>query len=806
MIPDMTELESSLIRQATVTPQWLSGNQAFWYLREDGLGGSQFILVDCATGLRQAAFDHDGLARELGKQTEQIIEPHRLPFWWINVAQDGSWMRFQFDGHTWQYERNDKLELWDGDLDMGDFDDASDEGASPWSRQKSSITFANHTTHSITYSWMDNEGSARYYGIVVAGQSRTQESYAGHVWRLTVEDSEKKIACTVKDRHATAVIGELPDRLTLNWQSDVWGGENRSAKLDGSVPTKAGPEIFVRDYNAWIRHVDGTEEPLSHGASVDGSFKEDYIYPSSAQQYAVMWQCEPESEHIVHMVDSSPEDQLQPKLKSIQYLKPGDNVEVCRPRLFDLGVRKEICVDNRLFNNPYVLVNIGWSEDDTKYRFIYNERGHKRVRLLEINLSGNVRILAENRSETFVDYHHKLYYKIIESRGEFLWASERDGWNHLYLYDLTDGSVKNQITQGEWVMRSVEAIDLERGLIWFTCLGLVPGQDPYYAHLACIGFDGSGLRIVTDGDGTHTWKWSPGRRFLIDSWSRVDLPPHTVLRKAQTGEMIASLEQNPLDILVEAGWSCPEIFMAPGRDGQTMIHGVIIRPASFDASKSYPILERIYAGPQGYYTPKAFQPLAKLRQRANQGYIIVLMDGMGTNWRSKAFHDVCYKNLKDAGLPDRIAWIRKAAETRPWMDISRVGCYGSSAGGQNAAAAVLHHGDFYKAACASAGSHDNRMDKLWWNELWMGHPVDESYRESSNVTHAHKLRSALMLVVGELDTNVDPSSTLQLANSLIKADKDFELVFVPGGDHHVSTLPYVEKKQDCFFRKYLKPV
>lgn len=177
---------------------------------------------------------------------------------------------------------------------------------------------------------------------------------------------------------------------------------------------------------------------------------------------------------------------------------------------------------------------------------------------------------------------------------------------------------------------------------------------------------------------------------------------------------------------------------------------------------------------------------------------------MGTNWRSKKFHNICYKNVKDAGFPDRIAWMQAAAKSRPFMDLSRVGCYGYSAGGQNAAAAVIHHADFYKAAVAGAGSHDNRLGALLWGEMFMGYPVDESYDECSNVTHAHKLGGALMLCIGGMDNNVDPASTLRLAHKLIEADKDFDMVLVPKGAHHAGETPWAERKMYAFFKKHLQ--
>ena len=212
-------------------------------------------------------------------------------------------------------------------------------------------------------------------------------------------------------------------------------------------------------------------------------------------------------------------------------------------------------------------------------------------------------------------------------------------------------------------------------------------------------------------------------------------------------------------------------------------YGIIIRPTSFDAAKKYPVIESIYAGPHGSFVPKTFSEYYGMQALAELGFIVVQIDGMGTANRSKAFHDVAAKNLKDAGFPDRILWHQAVAKKYPFYDISRVGIYGGSAGGQNALGGMLFHAEFYKAAVAFAGCHDNRMDKIWWNEQWMGWPIGPEYAESSNVTHASNLRGKLLLVVGELDTNVDPSSTMQVVNALIKANKTFDLLVMPGEDH-----------------------
>ena len=256
--------------------------------------------------------------------------------------------------------------------------------------------------------------------------------------------------------------------------------------------------------------------------------------------------------------------------------------------------------------------------------------------------------------------------------------------------------------------------------------------------------------------------------------------------------------------LLATDWTTPERFVAKGRDNKTDIHGIIWRPTNFDPKKKYPVIEKIYAGPHGFFVPKKFSSYFKTQSLAELGFIVVQMDGMGTNWRDRAFHDVCWKNLGDSGFPDRIEWIKAAAKKYPQMVVDRVGIFGGSAGGQSSTRAMLAHGDFYKVAVSDCGCHDNRMDKIWWNEAWMGWPIGPHYKEQSNVTNAHKLSGKLLLTVGELDRNVDPASTMQVIDALIKADKDFDMLVVPGGGHGVGESPYgLRRRRDYFVRHLL---
>lgn len=507
----------------------------------------------------------------------------------------------------------------------------------------------------------------------------------------------------------------------------------------------------------------------------------------------------------VTLVESSPRDQLQPKTSTYNYLKPGDPIPLPKPHLFDVEERKEIVVSDELFPNPWSVTRDHWSKDSKRFYFVYNQRGHTVMRLLAIDAeTGKVTPVVNEECKTFFDYNSKLYVNYLDGTNELIWMSERDGWNHLYLIDLKSGEAKH-ITKGEWVVRAVERVDIEKREIEFRALGIHPDQDPYHVHYCRIKFDGTGLVKLTDGDGTHSIEYSPDRKHFIDTYSRVDLPPVVELRRASDGQKVCDLEQADASALLKTGWLYPERFVAKGRDGKTDIHGYIVRPSNFDPAKKYPVIESIYAGPHDHHVRKAFSSAPGEQRMAELGFIVVRIDGMGTNWRSKAFHDVCWKNLGDSGFPDRIPWIKAAAAKRPEMDLSKgVGIYGGSAGGQSSTRALLAFGDFYTVAVSDCGCHDNRMDKIWWNELWMSWPVGAHCAEQSNVTQAHKLKGKLLLIVGELDRNVDPASTMQVASALIRADRDFDMLVVPGAGHGATASPQARRRQmDYFVRNLL---
>ena len=578
---------------------------------------------------------------------------------------------------------------------------------------------------------------------------------------------------------------------------DINGGDPRKSP-DGKM------EAVVQNFNLAIRPVDGRAWTLlSTDGSDGGYFDPDSIAWSPDSKKIAVFKVKPGFRRFVNYVESSPEDQLQPKNSTMQYAKPGDVLDVEVPVLFDVETKGRIAIDNDLFSNAYDVTRLVWKKNSSAVTFEYNQRGHQLYRVVEIDAtSGKTRAVITEEPKTFFCYSGKRFRHDVDDGKEVIWMSERDGWNHLYMYDGVTSKVKHQITKGEWVVRGVQHVDEAAKQILFSASGTSISKDPYFVHYYRINFDGTGLTPFTSADANHNATYSTDFKYYVDQYSRVDMAPVVELRRTADASLVMELERADNSALVKAGWKPPEVFVAKGRDGTTDIWGVIFRPTNFDPSKKYPVIENIYAGPQGSFVPKTFQAFNAMQAQAEVGFIVVQIDGMGTNNRSKAFHDVAWKNLKDAGFPDRILWHKAVAAKYPYYDMTRVGLYGTSAGGQNSLGGLLFFPEFYKAAVSAAGCHDNRMDKIWWNEQWMGWPIGPEYSESSNVDNAYRLQGKVLLVVGEMDTNVDPSSTYQVVNQLYKHNKDFDLLVVPGMGHG-SGGAYGDHKRYDFFTRHL---
>lgn len=596
---------------------------------------------------------------------------------------------------------------------------------------------------------------------------------------------------------------------------------------DLRVPAKNEPhlspdekwEALVIGYNLVVRPAGGRAATVVTTDGSEGAFydPQSILWAPDSQTVAA-YRVEPGFARYVTRVVSAPEDQLQPKVVEQLYPKPGDRVDREHPVLVRIASGKVLTVDPTLIPNAYKLDDLQWREDGDSFAFHYTRRGHQQASVIEVDAqTGAARAIITEEAPTFI-YRDRRFWHLVEGADrEAIWLSERDGRAHLYLYDTERGQVINQITTGGYVVREVVSVDDENRQIYFAASGMNPGEDPYFLHYYRIDFDGSNLTPLTQAPASHEVTFSSDRKYYLDTYSRVDLPNVAELRRTADGSLVRRLGEADVSRLMAAGFRPPEVFVAKARDGVTDIWGLIVKPRDFDPAKTYPVIENIYAGPHDSFVPKTFWPFGwfsggdkviGMQALADLGFIVVQMDGMGTANRTKAFQDVAWKNVGESGFPDRILWHQAAAKAYRWYDISRgVGLYGGSAGGQSTLGGLLFHPDFYTVGVAFAGCFDNRMDKISWNEQWMGWPVDESYAASSGVDNAWRLQGDLLIVYGEQDSNVDPASSLQVVNALIEAGKDFDLLTIPGGEHAAgrSTGPidYGQRRTYDFFVRHL---
>ncbi|MBU1014152.1 MAG: S9 family peptidase [Bacteroidetes bacterium] len=472
--------------------------------------------------------------------------------------------------------------------------------------------------------------------------------------------------------------------------------------------------------------------------------------------------------------------------------------------LFDVNTRKQTKVDIEPFPKFLYSGSMEWLNNEMLV-FDRNLRGYKQNDIIEVNgINGKTRLVASDKMDTYVDVNI-AFYKVLDKTRELLVTSERDGWNHLYLFDWESGELKNQVTKGNFVFKSLKYLDEENRLIYFTACGMEDERNPYLDHLYVVNFDGSGLKLLTPEDAHHEILFNKTGDLFVDNYSRVDLPTISVLRYSKTGEILMEIEQADVKDLLATGWTYPEVYKVKARDNETDIWGVIRRPSNFSAKNKYPIIDGTYSGPHAVRMPISFTNAYRSWDQsfAELGSIVVTVDGLGTAQRSKKFHDFSYKNLGDIGADDHEKAIRELAAKYKYMDIDRVGIFGHSAGGYDAARALLIKPDFYKVGVSSAGNHDQRIDKVWWNELYMGFPEGPEYEQQANMSKAANLKGKLLLIHGDMDNNVNPIETIRMANALMEANRDFDMLIIPNKDHNLYDHKFFTRKRWDYFVKNL---
>jgi len=715
----------------TVRASWLPGDK-FWY-RNTTAGGTEFVLLDGASGQKQPAFDHEKVAAALSKGAGRAFDAKKLPFQAIEFTPDMQSVKFRIGRRMWTCDR------------------------------------------------------------------------AGN-------------ACTAEERPAGEAAAAAP-------------AGRPAAALD--VPSPDGKRtVFIRDWNLWMRDVaTKNETQLTKDGVKDYGYATDNAGWVKSDRPIVVWS--PDSKKIA----TFQQDQRKvgdmyvvetkvghPVLQQWKYPLPGDeNVTMIERVIIDADsgemVRLKMPPDqhrstlcDHIICRGSEWADVEWSPDAKKLAFVSTSRDHKKEQLRVADAAtGTIRDIYEETAATqFESGQGRVNWKYLPESNEFIWYTERSGWGHLYLYDLATGKLKNPISSGDWVVTQVLRVDEKARQIWFVAVGREQGEDPYFAHFYRVGFDGKSLTPLTPESGNHEISMSDSGKYFLDSYSKPDVPPVTVLRD-NTGKTIATVEKADISKLLATGWKPPMPIKVKARDGQTDLYGLMFTPTNLDKSKKYPIINYIYPGPQGGSVgtrsfSAARQDSAAL---AELGFIVVAIDGMGNPLRSKAFHDKWYANMGDNTLPDQMAGMKELAQRFPFIDIDRVGIWGHSGGGNATADAMFRYPDFFKVGIAESGNHDNREYEDDWGERYQGLEVKNAngisnYDDQANQNLAKNLRGHLLLAHGTIDDNVPPYSTLLVVDALIKANKDFDLLLLPNQRHGYGSMSnYMTRRRWDYFVRWL---
>lgn len=509
----------------------------------------------------------------------------------------------------------------------------------------------------------------------------------------------------------------------------------------------------------------------------------------------------------MYLLNWSIDSLYKPELLSYYRGSPADTTVITYMPVF-IDVESGKVLKTNIKQPHFLGLNLKWNQSGTKTYGLYYHRGYKQMDVIEIDAeTGHLRTVFTDKSDTNIEY--KTQFEYLEEDGFAFVTSEKTGWNQLYKIDWKTGK-SQAIAPGNYVVKEIKAIDRKNKTLYFTASGKEENVNPYFEFLYKVHFNGSGFRLLTPEPIDHQIHISPDFNYFIDNRSTPADPTISSVRNMKNGKILLELEKTNIDELMEKGWKLPELFTTVGRDGKTTIYGAVWKPTHFDETRKHPVIDYTYTGPHTQIVPSNFSKVlwpyayADIQALAEMGFIVVQIDGLGSAGRSKEFRDWSYGKLGD-NLKDHVLAIKELGNKFSWIDTTRVGIFGHSAGGYDAAHALLTLNDTYKAAVSQAADHDWRMEKAWWPEMYAGWPVGAYYDQQSNITLAPELKGNLLLIHGGIDENVNPSATFKLAEALIKADKYFDMLIVPSGRHGLPKQYeiYLAKKRWNFFLDHL---
>ncbi len=754
-----------------VDPHWLKNSDRFWYVYETRQGKLWYI-VDAARRVKKPLFDNAKLAAEITRIVRDPFDAQHLPIQNLKFVKDENTISFEIKS-TQDVVKKDTA-----------------------AKKDSATTTAGRAGR--------GGGRTGATGSPAAGGTEKKVFYFEYNLNSGVltelKDYEKP-----KDRTMWASFS--PDRKTI-----LFAKNNNLFWMDSANYVKAQ---IKDDDSTIVEHqitTDG-EEDYSYGGgggenNVDkeknkNKRKRTFVQWSPDGKYFVLSRTDSRQVKDLWVLNNISEP--RPTLETYKYQMPGEKEAPIRELyLFDFATKKSKKLKVNAFKDQEVSV---WSrpplqkERDDEFRASYwhgtndkfyisrTSRDLKRIDLCVVDVKTDTAVtLIEERLNTYVESRR---VGLVNGGKELIQWSEADGWAHFYLYD-EKGKLKNQITSGAFHCEDIESIDEKNRVLYFTANGREDGEDPYYLHLYRVNFDGSGLQLLNKGNFDHGVSMDDNSRYFVNTFSRVNTAPESVLMD-NSGKVVLALEKTDMSGLFEAGYKFPEPFVVKADDGITDLYGVMYKPFDFDSTKSYPIIEYVYPGPQTEAVNKAFgKGMDRIDRLAQLGFIVITVGNRGGHpSRSKWYHNFGYGNLRDYGLADKKAAIEQLGYRHKFIDVNRVGIHGHSGGGFMSTAAMLVYPDFFKVAVSSAGNHENNIYNRWWSEKHHGvlEKVSDKgdtsfvYNIERNPTLAKNLKGHLMLSTGDIDNNVHPANTIRMANALIKANKRFELVVLPGQRH-----------------------
>ena len=764
-----------LTYSTTLSPHWIEGGDRFWYEWETS-NGKSFFLVDPARGTKTPIFDNDRIAAELTRLTKDPWDGRHLPIRgikFVNIKEN----TLQFEVESSQDEELDEAEKDSTEEEQQQEEEDGDEEEK--AAKKKVFHFEYDAVSRTVRQLEDWEGPDNHPG-----------------WASVSPDGQTVVFARNHNLHM--MTGEAYEQI-LDARRGKDGEEADEA--DEKIEVEETPlSTDGEEYYSYADFERG-ETDSEREKNKDRRKSVTISWAHDSQRFAIVRRDQRESGDlwVIHSVGNK-----RPELETYRYDMAGEESITQREiRIYDLNARQMVTVDAEKFKDQTLGIwnarkfeypdsdepkrELWLSDDSSELYFWRQSRDRHRVDVCVAEAAtGKHRVLFEEELNTYVETQP---LERLDS-GDLLWWSERDGWAHLYRYG-PDGLLENRLTEGAWSVRRIVGVDEASGAVYVMANGRDPEEDPYYQHLYRVNLDGSGVQLLDPGNFDHRVQMGESNRFFVSNYSRVNTPPATALY-ATDGKKVVDLEEADFSQLMAAGYEFPEPYSVKAADRVTDLYGVMYKPFDFDPTKTYPIIEYVYPGPQTESVSKSFSTNRYEAALAQFGFIVVTVGNRGGHpARSKWYHNYGYGNLRDYGLADKKAAIEQLADRHAFIDKDRVGIYGHSGGGFMSTAAMLVYPDLFKVAVSSSGNHNNDVYNNFWSEKHHGikEVVDEDgevsfeYDIDKNSDLAQNLKGHLLLTTGDIDNNVHPAGTLRMAEALIKANKRFDFFIFPGLRH-----------------------